>query len=243
MKTLPDPAVLINKLDLGNPLIGLYDAPAALSFAPIIEMKTGVRTCIFQHYRNWMSGRTLKITKNNYGCGGCGHWWWNLETRSRKEYVDFLADEEGLKVSHELMEAWLDQQKPYMPEHDALFLGPLKDEYYAYLKTITFFVNPDQLSVLITGATYFSMPGDPGGVQVNFGSGCMEMITLFPDIDKPLAIIGATDFAMRPYIPRDILAFTVTKPMFELLCSLDTKSFLFRPFLERLKKSRNDRLG
>jgi hypothetical protein len=35
-----------------------------------------------------------------------------------------------------------------------------------------------------------------------------------------------------------ILAFTVTKPMFEQLCALDERSFLFKPFLKNLRKAR-----
>jgi hypothetical protein len=116
--------------------------------------------------------------------------------------------------------------------------GPLRPEKYESLKTVTFFVNPDQLSMLIIGANYRSVPGDPPAVIAPFGSGCMELLPLFEDLVRPQAIIGATDIAMRQYLPPDILAFTVTVPMFEQLCSLDEKSFLFKPFLKNLKKSR-----
>lgn len=54
----------------------------------------------------------------------------------------------------------------------------------------------------------------------------------------PQAIIGATDIAMRQHLPPDILAFTVTKPMFEQLCALDTRSFLHKPFWRNLRKAR-----
>jgi hypothetical protein len=43
---------------------------------------------------------------------------------------------------------------------------------------------------------------------------------------------------MRHYLPPDILAFTVTKPMFERLCSLGERSFLHKPFLTKLRKAR-----
>jgi hypothetical protein len=54
----------------------------------------------------------------------------------------------------------------------------------------------------------------------------------------PQAIIGATDIAMRRYLPPDTLAFTVTRPMFEQLCALDEQSFLHKPFWERLRGAR-----
>ena len=50
-----------------------------------------------------------------------------------------------------------------------------------------------------------------------FGSGCMQLVGVFKDLGAPQAAIGATDIAMRQYLPPDMLAFTVTKPMFERL--------------------------
>jgi hypothetical protein len=119
-----------------------------------------------------------------------------------------------------------------------VLLGPLRVEGYPYLKSVTFLANPDQLSVLLLGAQYHSAPGDPPPVIAPFGSGCMELIPLFEDLDRPQAIIGATDIAMRHYLPPDLLAFTVTRPMFQRLCGLDERSFLHKPFLERLRKAR-----
>lgn len=52
------------------------------------------------------------------------------------------------------------------------------------------------------------------------------------------AKIDATNMAMRQYFPPDILAFTVTKPMFENLCKLDKNSFLEKGFIKQLKKVR-----
>ena len=71
-----------------------------------------------------------------------------------------------------------------------------------------------------------------------FGSGCMQMVGVFKDLGAPQAAIGSTDIAMRQYIPPDILAFTVTKPMYERLASLEERSFLTKPFWKRLMKSR-----
>jgi hypothetical protein len=67
----------------------------------------------------------------------------------------------------------------------------------------------------------------------------MEMAPLFQDLSIPQAIIGATDIAMRDQIEPDKLAFTVTMPMFERLCSIDENSFLSKPFLRRLKAVRS----
>ena len=95
-----------------------------------------------------------------------------------------------------------------------------------------------QLSVLAIGAQYHSAPDDPPPVIAPFGSGCMQLLPLFEDLDAPQAVIGATDIAMRRFLPPDVLAFTVTRPMFEQLCVLDEKSFLYKPFWNNLRKAR-----
>ena len=102
---------------------------------------------------------------------------------------------------------------------------------------MSFFVNPDQLSTLMIGAQYNSAPDDPAPVTAPFGSGCMELFP-FKDSKIPQAAIGATDIAMRQHLPPDILTFTVTKLMFKQLCDLDERSFLYKPFLRRLRESR-----
>jgi len=90
---------------------------------------------------------------------------------------------------------------------------------------------------LMVGAQYHSSPDDPPPVIAPFGAGCMELLP-FKDLSIPQAAMGATDIAMRRHLPPDILAFSVTKPMFERLCSLDERSFLYKPFLKNLKKAR-----
>ncbi|NQT78746.1 MAG: DUF169 domain-containing protein [Bacteroidetes bacterium] len=233
---------IINKLDLSIPLIGVYDAPGDTDFGQVKTPPGNRHSCFFAFYKSWEKGTTLKLSHNNYGCGGCGSWLFGEITKTRKEYVKFLADDEGLKANHELMDEWLDDVHAYKPEHGFLFIGPLKDEHAQYLKTITFFVNPDQLSVLMIGAQYYHRPGDPVPVLAPFGSGCMEMLSHFTDLDIPQAVIGATDLAMRKYLPPEILAFTVTVPMFEQLCKIDKNSFLEKRFLKDLKKARKGRL-
>lgn len=231
----PDYSYLIKKTGIGFPLIGLYDSPDISAFEPLVKS----RTCVFAYYRQWEKGRSLLITKKQFGCGGAGTWLCDVRTRSKKEFIEFLADGEGLKANHELMSLWLENMKPYQQKHDNIIIGPLKEDQYEYLKTITFFVNPDQLSILLIGVQLHSKPKDPPPVNAPFGSGCMQLVSLFDDLNKPQAIIGATDMAMRKYLPSQILALTVTKPMFEQLCSLDKNSYLEKRFFKELMKARN----
>jgi hypothetical protein len=237
---IPDSSILREKLELRLPLIGFFDAPDPSIFEPLVSPKGN--DCIFSFYKNWLRSETLHSTRESYGCGGAGSCLWKIQARSRKEFIKFLVDDEGLKASGELMERFIDSTTPYRAENARIFIGPLKEEGWPYIKTITFLVNPDQLSALMIGAQYHSAPDDLTPVTAPFGSGCRELIP-FRDFNMPQASIDATDIAMRQHLPPTILAFTVTKPMFSRLCQLDEKSFLFKPFLQRLRKARGDLLS
>ena len=238
----PHPSFLLSKLDMTTPPIAVYDAPDPSLFEPLVHFPPKQRACLFEFYKDWMEGKTLVLKVDDYGCGGCGTWWFNHQTRTREGYLDFLANKEGLKASEELMATWFDSARRYEPAHGFLFVGPLKETAYEYVKTITFYVNPDQLSVLLTGAQYFQRYTGEPSVTIDFGSGCMELLNLLEGKTGPRGIVGATDMAMRNNLPPEKLAFTVNKEMFEDLCKLDEKSFLAKPFLKMLKYSRGGKL-
>lgn len=231
----PNPDRLRQRLDIKTLILGFYDAPDPALFKPLVEPK--LSECVFCFYKDWTKGKTLHLTRERYGCGGAGHSLWGIQTRSRKDFIEFLVDDEGLKASHALMEKWLDARRVYRPEQAHLFIGPLREEAWPYARTITFFVNPDQLSALSIGAQYHSAPEDPPPVIAPFGSGCSQLIP-FHDLNIPQASIGSMDIAMRQHIPADILSFTVTRRMFKQLCDLDERSFLYKAFLRRLRKAR-----
>ncbi len=78
-----------------------------------------------------------------------------------------------------------------------------------------------------------------------FGSGCMQLAPLFDDLEAPQALIGALDQAARADLDPCTLAFTVTKPMFELLCrwAADPRSSLHNRFLGTLLRARGGSLA
>jgi len=231
----PNPSNFCSKIDLTIPLVGFYDAPDPSAFDPLVRPEPG--DCVFAFYKKWAEGKTLHITRAHYGCGGAGRWMCGVETRSREDFISFLVDGEGLKTSHELMEKWIDASQQYKATHRHILIGPLKEDQWAYAKSITFFANPDQLGSLAYGAQYNSAPDDPPPVVAPFGSGCMQLLP-FDDLNIPQASIGSTDIAMCQHIPPDVIAFTVTKSLFKQLCELDERSFLYKPFLKNLREAR-----
>jgi len=201
-----------------------------------------LQRCIFDHYEGWQRGETLVIDGTSRGCPGCGYWLTGVgRFPSREAMVEFLTVKEGLRERSGLTEAWLEAHPVSFPSHGHILIGPLRQDLVRYLRTVTFFVTPDQLSVLVTGAHYHAHPGDPEPVLAPIGSGCGQMFSLFPDLDQAQAIIGATDIAMRQCLPQDHLSFTVTPPMLERLLSLDDgHSFLGKPFLQRVRLARGE---
>jgi hypothetical protein len=241
VREVPNPARLLEVLELNTPLIGVYDAPDTSGFEPLVRHEKGKHVCLLRSYDNWRKGDTLHLTRENAGCGGSAYWMFGKETRTREDFANFLAVREGLKDSAELMDRWLDHEKPYQPEYPNIFVGPLKDDRFKYLKTVTFLVTPDQLSVLSIGAQYFHSPEDLlPPVIAPMGSGCGQMLALLKDLDYPQALIGSTDIAMRQYLPPAVMSFSVTVPMYRQLCQLDDRSFLYKPFLKNLKRSRGE---
>ena len=234
----PDPTFLTEKAEITIPLIGFYDTPNPSAFEPLVRPVKDRWACLYMFYKNWLKNKTLHLTKENYGCGGAGTYLFGVKTRSRQEYIDFLYGEEGLKASGELMGQWIDQAPTYKPAHPNILVGPLKEDQFEYLKTVTFFINPDQLSLFVVGAYYHQGLSSPPLVTSPFAAGCGLLAPLFDDLESPMAIIGATDIAMRQFLPPDIMAFTVTKPMYQRLCALDETSFLDKPFWQDLKKAR-----
>lgn len=249
----PNPKELLELSGIKTSLIGFYDVPKKEPFKPFVKPSR----CIFSAYENWLNGESLCISKEdpNYlaTCQGGGYWiggclpqWTvknsNSEQEARVNFAKGLNQREGFKSSDDIMHQWLDNLKPYMIENKYVVIGPLRNDQYEYLKTVTFYVNPDQLSFLIHGAEYRNASINDKPVMTAFGSGCGQIASLLGDLnsDIPKAVIGATDMAMREHLPADILAFTVNKPMYEQLCGLDENSFMHKHFWKRLMKARKE---
>ena len=245
----PDPSKLLERAGLTTPLIGFYDVSDPKPFEPFAKPER----CIFSCYKNWLKGESIIITEGNCSCQGGGYWMGGVmpawvqksaqtDTEPLKVFARRLNQREGFKSSDELLFKWFENLKPYWIENQFVVIGPLKEDQYQHLKTVTFYVNPDQLSLLLHGAEYNNASVSDHPVIAAFGSGCGQMAAILGDVedDVPKAALGATDLAMREHLPPDILAFTVNKAMYQQLCDLDESSFLYKPFWERLRKARGN---
>ncbi len=218
--------------------LGVYDAPDPDCFAPLVPLKR----CIFDHYKDFQAGYSVVVDDMTRGCPGGGYWMIGKEGfPSRAAMVSFLVEKEGLQEHADHMESWLAAHPPRTATHGHIVLGPLREALQSYLRTVTFFVRPDQLGSLIIGAQYHDDGEHSDPVLAPFGSACGLLSTMFPDLSQARAIIGATDLAMRQHLPQDVLAFTVTVPMLDRLLRLDDgHSFLGKPWLRRLNQARQE---
>lgn len=225
----PDSSSLKKEIKLQYPEIGFYDAPEMPVFQPFVS----TNKCIFSCFSGWLKGETLHLTRDNFGCNTCGRVLTGYNGVSKNQLMDF-QQRSGAKSVQEITNSLLGSRHVYHNEHENIYIGPLKEEAYQYLKTVTFFVDPDQLSSLMTIAYYDCQPGEPPPVMAPFGTACSHFVPAFKDLNVPQAVIGSTDSEMRRYIPTKVLSFTMTKPMYERLCRKRKDSFTIGRFFEKI---------
>jgi len=101
------------------------------------------------------------------------------------------------------------------------------------IKSVTFFVEPDQLSALVVLANY----ADPEreNVAVPWGAGCQVMgIWAYRELERehPRGVIGMTDLSarhtVRPSLGKNIMSFTAPWPLFLKMEQNVEDSFLQR---------------
>ena len=176
----PNPKELLAFANIKTPLIGFYDVPKKEAFEPFTKAKR----CFFSAYKNWLNGESICIstedTEHRATCQGGGYWVGNIlpqwvikksntESEALENFGKGLNQREGFKSSDEIMCQWIENLKPYSIENKYVVIGPLKEDQYKYLKTITFYVNPDQLSFLIHGAEYNNASSQENPVMTAFG--------------------------------------------------------------------------
>ncbi len=233
----PDPSYLIDRLGLELPVLGLYDTADPEAFAPLVKPPQSGWACIFMFVDAWCGGKTLHLTAECHGCSGAGRSLFGVRSGSPEELIDLLVEAQGAKASRELMMGG-GGPAGFRSRKGNVCLGPLRPERFDDLVSVTFLADPDQLAMLLWGVRYHHAAGSEPEVTAPFASGCGLLAAALGELDRPGAVIGGTDLAMRPYLPRHVLALTVTLPTFEELCSLDERSFLAKSWARDLMRAR-----
>ena len=235
----PGPARLLERLQIGPASDRILRRPRSGPIRPLVEPGPG--QCVFCSYKDWLAGRMLHLTRERYGCGGASGSLFGVRTRPRKKFVKFLADDEGLRArSQPSMEKRRRTRGGYRASSSHLLIGPLTASAWAWRvhwnprrpRSPSALAIRGSVSIARRMIRRRSSPRSGQGARSSSPSGTCASPRR-PSA-PPISLCAST-------FP-DILIFTVTRTMFEELCDLDERSFLYKPFLERLKKARGGRL-
>jgi len=108
---------------------------------------------------------------------------------------------------------------------------------------VIFFSEPNVLSGLFTLANYDEV--EPNGVYTPFGAGCASIVQ-YPYLEKnsnrPRGVLGMFDVSARPYVPKEILTFSLPMNKFTRMIENMEESFLittsWNKVRSRLKKDK-----
>jgi len=107
-------------------------------------------------------------------------------------------------------------------------------------EVVIFFAQPDVLSGLFTLASFDEV--ESSGVFAPFGSGCSTIVQ-YPYLEtvseRPRAVIGMFDVSARPFIPKNVLTFSVPMNKFARMIENIEESFLITDSWKRVQKRIN----
>ena len=230
---------LTDRLRLTTPILAVYDSSGTEAFAPLIEARG--TTCCFAFCNHWLNGETVAFRKGGGGCGGA-----QVALGLKQGYPPYMAHfltdgegapmGEGLKASPEIAQEFLDRAQPTEVSSDAVLIGPLRLDQWDAVRSVSFLVDPDRLSALMTLSAYWS--GDTRLVSAPFSSGCgmLWRELTYGGEDRP--VIGGTDVAARRHLPPDMMIFSVTPARFEQMLTVPDGSFLDKEWWNNLMDQR-----
>ena len=190
--------------------------------------------CLIGNLNRVREGHTFVYGAKSRGCPGGKRYTGFVQTL-RPEFEYFLScgipgkvQGERYKKSPELVREYLKNHPPYKaPGRFLIFKRWDKNSDRDNPAAVIFFASGDVLSGLFTLANFDL--ADSYGVIAPMGSGCSSIVN-YPyeemQSDKPKCVLGMFDVSARPYVPENILTFTVpVKRFMQMVYDMD-ESFL-----------------
>jgi uncharacterized protein (DUF169 family) len=213
-------SIIANELNLRMAPVAVYFTDTAPQ-EHALQFAEGARGCVVTLLRAAAEGRTAVVDRQTAGCrGGRVGLEFDDGWSDPEEMAYFLSTGggpskragEGYKKSPEMARAMFEHLEPAHEPHAYRVFRPLTavDPAAETPELVVFLANPDQLSALVVLANYDRPTND--NVTLEFGSGCMSFCRLPHQLsqgDRPLAVLGLTDITARPYVPADVLSFSV----------------------------------
>ena len=190
--------------------------------------------CLVGTLEEVRDGRSLSFNSDSIGCPG-GKRYAGFAEKIRPDFEYFLScgipnkvEGERYKKSPELVREIVKNWPAFKaPKAFIVFKRWDKLTGEDNPEVVIFFAKPDVLAGLFTLANFDE--SHPEGVFTPMGSGCSSIITypyLEKDLPHPRGVIGMSDPSARPYVPMNMLTFSV--PMKKLVTMMDNmeESFL-----------------
>jgi hypothetical protein len=203
-----------------------------------------VARCVIGALVEVRKGRSFTFNADSIGCFG-GRKYLGFAESIRPDFEYFLScgipgkmEGERYKKSPELvketMKNWPDFRAP---APFVIFKKWDNLEKQDSPEVVTFFAQPDVLSGLFTLVNFDE--SEPKGVIAPMGSGCSSIVS-YPYLEKdsqhPRAVIGMFDPSARPYVPKDMLSFSVPITKFITMIENMEESFLITDTWKELRK-------
>jgi Uncharacterised ArCR, COG2043 len=189
-------------------------------------------------------GRVLSFGKDSFGClGGKRYLGYSRTLRPNFEY--FLScglkgemEGERYKKTPEMVRQLMEESPWYeAPGRFVVFKRWDKLVQEDEPEVVIFYASPDVLSGLFTLSGFEETGWE--SVIAPFGAGCSSIV-LYPylekDKDRPRAVVGMFDVSARPYVPREILSFSLPIKKFKSMVDDMEESFLITKTWGRVKK-------
>jgi uncharacterized protein (DUF169 family) len=203
-----------------------------------------VARCVIEALVEVRKGRSFSFNANSVGCFG-GRKYLGFVESIRPDFEYFLScgipgkmRGERYKKSpglvKEIMKNWPNFKAPA-----PLIIFKRWDnlEKEDNPEVVIFFAQPDVLSGLFTLANFDE--SEPEGVFAPMGSGCSSVVS-YPYLEKDSrhtrAVIGMFDPSARPYLPKDVLSFSVPMMKFVTMIENMEESFLITDTWKQLRK-------
>ena len=201
--------------------------------------------CIMGALVKVQRGQSLALSVDTVGCPG-GKRYLGFAENLMPNFEYFLScgipgkmEGERYKKSPEMVKEFVQNEMPVLkaPGKYIVFKPWDKLDKSDNPDVVIFFVEPDVLSGLFTLAS-FDESGQ-SGVIVPFGSGCASIVQYpFMEVKSahPRAVIGMFDVSARPFVDKNILAFSAPMSKFKRMVDNMEESFLITPSWAKVQK-------
>jgi uncharacterized protein (DUF169 family) len=203
-----------------------------------------VNRCVIGALSKVREGESLCFDVDSVGCPG-GKRYLGFKEEIMPDFKYFLScgipgelEGERYKKSPELVEAIMKDWPVFRaPGNYIIFKRWDMLEEIDKPEVIIFFAQPDVLSGLFTLASFDEV--ESNGVFTPFGSGCSTVVQ-YPYLEissnRPRAVIGMFDVSARPFVPGDMLTFSVPMSKFVRMIENIEESFLITDSWKAVQK-------